>query len=79
LDTEISDGRSSKTFPLVADDYSAVSIPDASMAGDDQESELDLSCVSNDELGNTLPDKASTPREQDKERVQKRLRNVKKK
>jgi hypothetical protein len=41
LDTEISDGRSSKTFPLVADDYSAVSIPDASMAGDEEDSELD--------------------------------------
>lgn len=68
MDTEISDGRSSKTFPLVADDHSAVSIPDASMAGDDQQSELDVGCVSNDELGNTLPDKASTPREKDKER-----------
>jgi hypothetical protein len=41
LDTKISDGRSSKTFPLVADDYSAVSIPDASMAGDEEDSELD--------------------------------------
>ncbi len=77
MDTEICDGRSSKTFPLVADDYSAVSIPDASMAGDDQESELDLSCVSNDELGNTLPDKASTPREQDKERVAKKTKKRK--
>jgi hypothetical protein len=58
LDTEISYGRSFKTFPLVADDYFAVSIPNASsMAGADQESELDVSCVSNDELGKTLPDR----------------------
>ncbi|XP_046448455.1 chromatin assembly factor 1 subunit A-B-like [Daphnia pulex] len=55
--TEISYGRSFKTFPLVADDYFAVSIPNASMAGADQESELDVSCVSNDELGKTLPDR----------------------
>ncbi len=57
----------SKSCSLVADHSDeSVSIPDASMAEDEQESELDVSCVSNDELGKTLPGKASTPRQEDR-------------
>ena len=56
----------------------SISIPNASIAEDEQDSELDASHLSNDELSKTtLPDKVSTQRQD--ERDKKKLEKLKEK
>jgi hypothetical protein len=70
---------SDKLCSLVADQSDdSISIVNASMADDEQDSDLDASHVSNDELGkSTLSDKASIQRQDDREK--KRLEKLKEK
>ena len=69
---------SDKLCSLVGDQSDdSISIVNASMADDEQDSDLDVSHVSIDELGKTLSDKASIQRQDEREK--KRLEKLREK
>jgi hypothetical protein len=66
---EIDETSKSCSLPADQSDDSLTIIPNTSMAEDEQDSDLDASHVSNDELGKTtLSDKASTQRQDEREK-----------